>query len=181
MRGRKTGGRKKGTPNKRTLLRLAAQQGAASAARGNKDQSGEGAPPRKFALPAPQAHGLELLPNGTLIVLRGLDPVAVMLAGMEWAYFEAVERLREIYDDPSASPETRLGALREARTMRQMAHVCATDAAPYYHPRLSAKAPPPDAPPEQDPTKGPVIKDHSERISEIVARFRVKRGTEPAA
>jgi hypothetical protein len=86
MKGKKTGGRLKGTPNKATL---------AKQARLAKYESGA--------------------------IGQGCEPLDVMLDNMRWA-------LEEARTEPDPAKVLRL---------RTYAQTCASDAAPYLHPRLA--------------------------------------------
>jgi hypothetical protein len=89
MKGKKTGGRLKGTPNKATL---------AKQSRLAKYESGAIEP--------------------------GCEPLDVMLDNMRWALEEA-----RAESDPA-----------KALRLRTYAQTCASDAAPYLHPRLATVA-----------------------------------------
>lgn len=80
---------------------------------------------------------------------RGLDPLDIMLDNMR--HFQQVALDAEATIDgltaeevsgQAATPEDQfkllLAKAKQAAGLRQMAHECARDAAPYIHPRLSA-------------------------------------------
>lgn len=113
-KGVRVGGRQKGTKNKLTVQR------------------------------EKQAHE-----TAKIAVEKGLDPLAIMLDNMRHFQQVAVDAeatieglTAEEISGQASTPEEQfrllLAKAKQAAGLRQMAHECARDAAPYIHPRLSA-------------------------------------------
>lgn len=112
--GLKTGGRKKGTPNKRTLV----------VAKRDKDILDKAAATGQTPLEV-------MLDNMRHFQKVALDAEAI-LGGMTIAEFGA-EGL-----EPDQQFKFLLAEVKKAAGLRQMAHECARDAAPYVHARLNS-------------------------------------------
>jgi hypothetical protein len=96
-RGRKTGGRKPGVPNKRTIARLEALNAASGELRAQLDAEAAQAPPDK----------LETAP-----VVR--PPIVLPDAPVNWFRGDAHALLRTIYTDPRVPMELRVDAAKSA-------------------------------------------------------------------
>jgi hypothetical protein len=66
---------------------------------------------------------------------EGVTPLEVMLANMRFAHEHGAAVLAKIM---SSEEGEGVDALKELLSFRKMAQSCATDAAPYVHPRLQA-------------------------------------------
>lgn len=77
---------------------------------------------------------------------KGVTPLDVMLDNMRDAYAQARKAERELSSrfgditsmEPKAAFEAVLAAVKQVIGYRQIAEQCASDAAPFVHPRLSA-------------------------------------------
>lgn len=112
--GIKTGGRKKGTPNKRTLV----------VAKRDKEILDKAAATGQTPLEV-------MLENMRHFQKVALDAEAI-LAGMSIAELGAADL------PPDQQFKLLLAEVKKAAGLRQMAHECARDAAPYAHARLNS-------------------------------------------
>lgn len=144
-KGTRVGGRQKGTKNKLTVQRERQADATAAAA-----------------------------------IAAGLDPLDIMLSNMRHFQQVALDAeatleglTAEEISGQASSPEDQfkllLAKAKQAAGLRQMAHECARDAAPYIHPRLSSVE-----------HSGDVTLTHEQALAELEEAATAMNGHEPA-